>query len=146
MSLMATRQELLVPPLWEIEWRVVQIACEVMGFDRSRATPESRLLEDLGMDSLDLIDFMMRLEAEFLITLPKQACQGWFVNQPATLRRVAELVIAHWGTGKPDRGRWFRRAVPPAVVDSCPSTQLDGRLRPREWLDGQLYELLGLNR
>ncbi len=45
--------------------RVVEIVCDQLTLDRSQVTPESSFLEDLGADSLDIVQLIMALEEEY---------------------------------------------------------------------------------
>ncbi|RMD82869.1 MAG: acyl carrier protein [Candidatus Dadabacteria bacterium] len=45
--------------------RVIEIVCEQLTLDRSQVTPESSFLEDLGADSLDIVQLIMALEEEY---------------------------------------------------------------------------------
>jgi hypothetical protein len=42
-------------PLWEIEFRVADITSRQQGIPREKVTPSSRIIEDLNIDSLDLV-------------------------------------------------------------------------------------------
>ncbi len=56
----------------EIVARVCRCVTEVLALEPGRAQAGSRLMEDLGADSLDLVELMYVLEQEFSITLGKQ--------------------------------------------------------------------------
>lgn len=45
--------------------RVVEIICDQLTLDRSQVTPDSSFLEDLGADSLDIVQLIMALEEEY---------------------------------------------------------------------------------
>jgi acyl carrier protein len=45
--------------------RVVEIICDQLTLDPSQVTPESSFLEDLGADSLDIVQLIMALEEEY---------------------------------------------------------------------------------
>jgi acyl carrier protein len=51
----------------EIFKKVVEILQEVLGLnpDETEVTPDSRFIEDLGAESLDMAQFVMSLEDEF---------------------------------------------------------------------------------
>lgn len=49
----------------EILEKVVEIVTEKLGVDAEEVTLDSDLTEDLGADSLDLVDLVMALEDEF---------------------------------------------------------------------------------
>jgi acyl carrier protein len=48
-----------------IEERVKQIIVEQWGVNESEVKPEAKFVNDLGADSLDLIELMMALEEEY---------------------------------------------------------------------------------
>jgi acyl carrier protein len=45
--------------------RVVEIICDQLTLDPSQVTPDSSFLEDLGADSLDIVQLIMALEEEY---------------------------------------------------------------------------------
>jgi acyl carrier protein len=52
------------PPMSATE-RVVEIICDQLTLDPSQVTPDSSFLEDLGADSLDIVQLIMALEEEY---------------------------------------------------------------------------------
>ena len=59
----------------DIEQRVRRVISEKLRVDESKVRPESSLIEDLGADSLDVVELVMRLEEEFGITVPDEDLQ-----------------------------------------------------------------------
>jgi acyl carrier protein len=53
--------------------RVIAILTERLGIPPETVTPTSELAEDLGVDSVDAVEFALALEREFDITLPDAA-------------------------------------------------------------------------
>ncbi len=49
--------------------KVRQIIADVLNVDPETVTPETRFIEDLGADSLDIFQIIMSLEEEFRITI-----------------------------------------------------------------------------
>jgi len=49
----------------EIEQKIKQIATEQFGCDECKIVPEANLIEDLGADDLDIVEFIMGCEEEF---------------------------------------------------------------------------------
>ena len=47
-----------------------------MSIDSDKITIEAKFKEDLGSDSLDLVEFVMALEEEFGITVPESDLEG----------------------------------------------------------------------
>ncbi len=48
-----------------IEEKVIDIVADKLGVDRSEVTPEAVFVDDLGADSLDLVELIMAMEEEF---------------------------------------------------------------------------------
>lgn len=54
----------------DVAERVVKIITAHMGIYADQVTPEASFLDDLGGDSLDVVELVMALEDEFTITIP----------------------------------------------------------------------------
>lgn len=52
--------------------KTTDILFDQLGVDRDLITPEARLEEDLGADSLDLVEIIMAVEDEFIIDIPDE--------------------------------------------------------------------------
>jgi acyl carrier protein len=48
-----------------VEARVKEIVCEQLGVGDDEVTPEASFIEDLGADSLDIVELVMALEEEY---------------------------------------------------------------------------------
>jgi len=70
----------------EVEPRIRQIIAVHLDVDPTRLTGESRLGEDLCVDSLTAVELLMVLEDEFDISLPE--------NEVGDLKTFADLVAA----------------------------------------------------
>ena len=44
--------------------------------DKESITPETRIMEDLGADSLDVVDMLMTLEDDYNVTIPEETAQA----------------------------------------------------------------------
>jgi acyl carrier protein len=70
------RSRLDLGPLWEesnvpsVEERVIEIVCENLGVNKEQVTRNTSFTEDVGADSLDIVELVMELEEEFEITIP----------------------------------------------------------------------------
>lgn len=53
--------------------RVFKIVSEQLGYDLDKLTEDTSFIQDLGSDSLDLVELTMELEEEFQITIPEEA-------------------------------------------------------------------------
>ncbi|OGQ83152.1 MAG: acyl carrier protein [Deltaproteobacteria bacterium RIFCSPLOWO2_12_FULL_60_19] len=48
-----------------VEARVKEIVCEQLGVSEAEVTPDASFIEDLGADSLDIVELVMALEEEY---------------------------------------------------------------------------------
>jgi acyl carrier protein len=53
-----------------VEERVIEIVCENLAVSKEQVKRETGFIEDLGADSLDIVELIMELEEEFEITIP----------------------------------------------------------------------------
>ena len=124
-----TRLELTV-----VEQCVCDVASEQLGIERDKVLPSSRLIEDLHCDSLDMVDLMMELEDEFLVTIPNEPTnpvgKSVFTRQPFRLSDLAEIVYLQQGSGKPQQKGWRRSRVPEPDCSGHPFSQLSGKWQP----------------
>ena len=54
----------------DIATRVKEIIIDKLGVDESEVTPEASFKNDLGADSLDIVELIMKFEKEFNIGIP----------------------------------------------------------------------------
>ncbi|HVW02338.1 MAG TPA: SUMF1/EgtB/PvdO family nonheme iron enzyme [Planctomycetaceae bacterium] len=113
----------------EIEQTVCDLAARQLYIPRHEVSPESRLIEDLYCDSLELLDLMFTLERTFAVILdvgnPASTAKSIFTRRPFRLRDLAEIVYVQQGMGV--RERSTSRRQPRPTSDKVPFTQLDGR-------------------
>jgi acyl carrier protein len=55
--------------------KVKKIIVDLLGVDPDKVTPEARFREDLGADSLDLVELIMEFEEQFGETIPDEDAQ-----------------------------------------------------------------------
>jgi acyl carrier protein len=58
------------PPVATTEERIIQIVCDNLGVNKEQVTRNTSFQEDIGADSLDIVELVMELEEEFEITIP----------------------------------------------------------------------------
>ncbi len=58
-----------------IEQRVKEIIVEQLGVNADQVTPEAKFVEDLGADSLDIVELIMALEEEFGSEIPDEQAE-----------------------------------------------------------------------
>ena len=84
--------------------RVADIIAETSGLPREKITPESHVIDDLGIDSLDFLDIVFAIDKEFSIKVPVeawtqevnagQAPAGQYFVMKNLTARIDELVAA----------------------------------------------------
>ena len=53
-----------------VEQKVIEIVCEHLAVNKETVTRNTAFIEDIGADSLDIVELVMELEEEFEITIP----------------------------------------------------------------------------
>jgi acyl carrier protein len=56
----------------DIQDRIKQIIVDELGVEEGEVTENARFIEDLGADSLDLVQLVMKFEEEFGIEIPDE--------------------------------------------------------------------------
>ncbi len=69
--------------------RVNSIVTDQLGVDKESLSPEANLLDDLGADSLDVVELVMALEEEFGIEVPDDD-----VENMRTIRDIVQYIEA----------------------------------------------------
>jgi acyl carrier protein len=54
----------------EVTAKVMDIIANQLGVDREMITPEAHVVDDLGADSLDIVELVMALEEAFDLEIP----------------------------------------------------------------------------
>jgi acyl carrier protein len=73
-----------------VEERVKQIIVDELGVDEAEVTSNARFIDDLGADSLDTVELVMRFEEEFNIEIPDEAAE-----KIASVRDAVEYIEKH---------------------------------------------------
>lgn len=63
--------------------RVKKVIAEKLSIDDARITPDARFIDDLGADSLDMVELTMALEDEFGISISDEDAQRIMTVQDA---------------------------------------------------------------
>ena len=58
-----------------VEERVIDIVCENLGVNKEQVTRQTSFQEDVGADSLDMVELMMKLEEDFELTIPEEQAE-----------------------------------------------------------------------
>ena len=73
-----------------VEDRVKKIVVKQLGLEDTQVKGEAKFIEDLGADSLDIVELVMAMEDEFEVSIPEdQAEKLMTVNDAVTY--VAQL-------------------------------------------------------
>ena len=64
--------------------QVKKILCDQLDLDEEQVTEDSEVIDDLGADSLDIVDLVMSLEEEFDTEIPDEDIEN--------LRTVGDIV------------------------------------------------------
>ncbi len=75
--------------------KVKKIVCEKLGVDESKVTENAAIINDLGADSLDTVEFVMEVEKEFNISIPDDD-----VQKLATVGDAVKYIEEHVNASK----------------------------------------------
>ncbi len=67
----------------DVELRIRSILAQQLGLEPAEIRPEANILDDLGADSLDVVEMVMSLERAFDIEMPDEEVE--------TMRTIADL-------------------------------------------------------
>ncbi|MDQ7819535.1 MAG: acyl carrier protein [Armatimonadota bacterium] len=70
--------------------RVKNIVVEQLGVSADEVSPESSFVDDLGADSLDVVELVMALEEEFGVEIPDEEAE-----KIATVGEAVKYIEAH---------------------------------------------------
>ncbi|MDO4679658.1 MAG: acyl carrier protein [Aerococcus sp.] len=71
-----------------VYWTIIEIITERYGIEKKKITPEMQLKDQLGADSLDIIEFVMLLEDRFKVIISDQS-----VKSIATVEDLVDCVM-----------------------------------------------------
>ena len=74
----------------EVENRVREIISEQLGVAANEVTPEASFIEDLGADSLDIVELVMALEEEYSMEISDEDAE-----KIRTVKDVVSYIEAH---------------------------------------------------
>ena len=132
------------PSLQDIQTQVLDLTAEHIGVARDRITLDSRLVDDLGVESIDMVEWIMGIEEHFSLTLPEPADAGDLVYKEVftragfTVGDMAELVHLRWENPPPPERPDMGQSHSPRLRSSF--SQMGGVLESRP---SKLYRTLG---
>lgn len=74
----------------DLETRIRAIVADQLGVDLTEVTPDASILDDLGADSLDVVELVMAIEEAFDIEVPDEE-----VERMRTIGDVERYVTEH---------------------------------------------------
>jgi len=55
--------------------KVQEIVADKLGVEKTKITPEASFIDDLGADSLDTVELIMKMEEEFGVEIPDEEAE-----------------------------------------------------------------------
>ena len=74
----------------ELGVKIRRLVAEQLGVESNEVTPQASILDDLGADSLDVVELVMAIEEKFDIELPDEA-----IETMRTIGDVESYVAQH---------------------------------------------------
>ena len=59
-----------------MEQKVINLVSDATKIDISKITPTTSFVDDLNLDSLDIVELMMKMEDEFGVEIPEEDAEG----------------------------------------------------------------------
>jgi acyl carrier protein len=78
-----------------LDEKVKQIIVEQLGVDEGEVTPTAHFIDDLGADSLDIVELVMAFEEAFEIEIPDEDAE-----KIATVKDAVDYIQSHVKSSK----------------------------------------------
>ena len=75
-----------------VEEKVIEIIAEKLNLSKDQIKPEASFVDDLGADSLDLVELVMAMEEEFDVEIADEDAE-----KMATVQDAIDFVNSHKG-------------------------------------------------
>jgi acyl carrier protein len=59
-----------------MEEKVIKLVCEATKIDSSNVSKDTNFIDDLNLDSLDMVELMMKMEDEFGVEIPEDEAEN----------------------------------------------------------------------
>lgn len=56
--------------------KVIKLISDATKIDEAKIKPETSFVDDLNLDSLDIVELMMKMEDEFGVDIPEEDAEG----------------------------------------------------------------------
>ncbi|HEX9880808.1 MAG TPA: acyl carrier protein [Candidatus Binatia bacterium] len=73
-----------------VDERVKEIVCEQLGVSDEEVTPQASFIDDLGADSLDIVELVMALEEEYEMEISDEDAE-----KIKTVQDIVSYIEAH---------------------------------------------------
>lgn len=70
--------------------KVREVICNQLGKPEDKVTLDSYIVEDLGADSIDVVEMVMALEETFKISVPDEECSNL-----RTVKDIVDFIDTH---------------------------------------------------
>ncbi len=70
-----------------VDKKIIQIIAEQLGINEDEVIPDAALIDDMGADSLDIVELVMAMEEEFEMEIPDEDAE-----KIVTVRDIIEYV------------------------------------------------------
>ncbi len=77
----------------DVQAKVKEIIVQQLGVDAEKVTPTASFVDDLGADSLDVVELVMAFEEEFGVEIPDEAAE-----KIATVKDAIDYLQANLGS------------------------------------------------
>ena len=74
----------------DVEAKVKEIIVQQLGVDAEKVTPDASFVDDLGADSLDVVELVMAFEEEFGVEIPDEDAE-----KITRVKEAAEYIGQH---------------------------------------------------
>ncbi len=78
-----------------VEEKVKQLIVEQLGVDEAEVTPNAHFIDDLGADSLDIVELVMTFEEAFEIEIPDEDAE-----KITTVKDAIDYIQSHVKSAK----------------------------------------------
>ncbi len=75
-----------------VEEKVIEIIAEQLGVSKDKVKPEASFIDDLGADSLDLVELVMAMEEAFGLEISDEEAE-----KLRTVKAVIDYIKTHQG-------------------------------------------------
>ena len=92
-----------------VQARVKEIVCEQLGVSEEEVTPEASFIEDLGADSLDIVELVMALEEEYEMEISDEDAEK--IKTVQDVITYIEAIVRNSGSRRALNGWLIARSV-----------------------------------